>query len=120
MPGKIWYVTGQRPADVWITNLYNNAPTAIDFAITCPSQPKYNNSENAANSYATDVKHKKYDQGFIGTGINFCAAVVDTYGQWSDEGLILITDVINRAAKRLTDPKHGNNLHVSCKYTFQE
>jgi hypothetical protein len=116
--GILGDLPGQRPADVWIPNLYNNEPTAIDFAVTCPTQQKYNNSDNAANTYATEVKHKKYDTGFIGTGINFCAAVVDTYGQWSDEGLNVISDVINRAAKRLiTDPSHYKTIawqQLSC------
>ena len=61
--------------------MYNNTPTAVDFAVTCPLQKRYNNSDNPANTYATEQKHKKYDGGFAGTDIQFCAAVVDTFGQ---------------------------------------
>jgi len=73
----------------------------VDFAVTCPLQKRYNNSDNPANMYA-----------------KFCAAVVDTFGQWSDEGLDLISDVVKRAAKRLiTEPNQFRNVawqQLSC------
>ena len=106
--------------------MYNNTPTAVDFAVTCPYQNRYNNSDDPANTYATEQKHKKYDSGFVGTEVQFCAAVVDTFGQWSDEGLDLISDVVNRAAKRLiAEPNHFrnvacNNYHAPYRSTTQE
>ena len=56
--------------------------------------------------YAKTVKHADYDSGFKGTNILFCAAVVDSFGCWSTEGLDVISEIINRGSKRLiTDPQ---------------
>ena len=71
--------------------MYNNIPCAIDVAITS-TDPE---------TYARDVKHKKYDKGFKDTGIEFIAAVVDTFGLWSSEGESILEEIIRRGAKRL-------------------
>ena len=77
--------------------MFNNSPCAIDVAITSTS----------SETYAKDIKHKKYDEGFKGTDIEFIAAVVDTFGQWSEEGLIILKEIIRRGSKRLiTEPVH--------------
>jgi hypothetical protein len=95
---------GRRPGDVFIPN-WNNSSLAIDIAITCPLKDKYKNHPHPAECYAQEVKHADYDKGFMNTNIVFCAAVVDSFGFWSEEGLSVITEIINRGAKRLiTDP----------------
>jgi hypothetical protein len=95
---------GRRPGDVFIPN-WNNQGLAIDVAVTCPLQDKFKKSTHPAESYAQDVKHADYDKGFINTNIVFCAAVVDSFGYWSVEGLEVLSEIISRGAKRLiTDP----------------
>lgn len=91
---------GRRPGDVFIPN-WNNQGLAIDIAVTCPLQDRFKNSTHPAESYAQNVKHADYDNGFLGTNISFCAAVVDTFGYWSDEGLTILSEIISRGAKRL-------------------
>jgi hypothetical protein len=95
---------GRRPGDIFIP-AWHTSSLAIDLAVTCPLQNKYKNTDNAADHYAKHVKHADYDSGFIDTNIDFCAAVVDSYGSWSGEGLDVVSEIINRGAKRLlTDP----------------
>jgi hypothetical protein len=95
---------GRRPGDVFIPN-WNSSGLAIDIAVTCPLQDKYKNHPHPAESYAQDVKHADYDNGFLNTNITFCAAVVDSFGFWSDEGVSILDEIIHRGAKRLiTEP----------------
>jgi hypothetical protein len=103
--GLLGNAPGRRPGDIYIPS-WHTSSLEIDLAITCPLQNKYKNSEeNAADHYAKHVKHSDYDPGFIGTNIEFCAAVVDSFGSWSTEGLDTIKEIISRGAKRLiTDP----------------
>src|ERR1700679_1762591 len=82
--GLLGDVPGQRPADIFIPNMFNNTPCAIDVAVTSTN----------AEIYARDIKHKKYDDGFKGTGIEFIAAVVDTFGQWSEEGHTILNSYL--------------------------
>ena len=91
--GLLGDAPGRRPGDVFIPN-WNNASLAIDIAITCPLQDKFKNQPHPAESYAKDVKHTDYDKGFIGTNIVFCAAVVDSFGSWSEEGLSVLSEII--------------------------
>jgi len=100
-----------RPADVFIPNLWGEQ-IAVDFAVTCPLQPRYKTDENPANSYAQKQKHKKYDEGFSKTNIHFIAAITETFGGWSDEALDLITEVSRRGAKRLME-KNADYINIS-------
>jgi len=100
--GLIGETPGLRPADVFIPNLWGEQ-IAVDFAVTCPLQSRYKNKENPADIYALEQKHKKYDEGFSNTNINFTAAVVETFGRWSNEAIDLITEVARRGAKKLMD-----------------
>jgi hypothetical protein len=93
---------GQRPADVFIPCLWNQA-VAIDVAITDPSQPKYSKCKNPANDYADKVKHKKYDKGFEGSDIEFIPMVFETTGGINDEGLKILEEIVHRAAVRSGD-----------------
>jgi len=79
-----------------------NSSLAIYVAVTCPLQVKFKNCLNPAEEYAQTVKHADYDPGFANTNIIFCAAVVDTFGRWSEEGLEVLSEIIKRGAKRLT------------------
>ena len=99
--GLLGDVPGQRPADIFIPRLFNGLPTAIDVAVTCPLQERFKNEANPAEKYAEETKHNKYDNGFNGTQIEFVAAVVETFGGWSEEGERTITEIIRRASKRL-------------------
>ena len=89
--GLLGDVPGQRPADIYIPNMFNNSPCAIDVAITSTS----------SETYEKDIKHKKYDKGFKGTDIEFIAAVVDTFGHWSEEGIIILKEIIRKDPKDL-------------------
>jgi hypothetical protein len=102
--GLLGDAPGRRPGDVYLPS-WNNASLAIDVAVTCPLQEKFKNCPNPSEEYARTVKHADYDPGFANTNIIFCAAVVDTFGCWSEEGLEVISEIIRRGAKRLTtDP----------------
>ena len=99
--GLLGDAPGRRPGDVYIPS-WHTSSLAIDVAVTCPIQDKYKNTQdNAADHYAKNIKHADYDTGFIGTDIIFCAAVVDSFGSWSAEGLEVISEIINRGAKRI-------------------
>ena len=99
--GLLGDVPGQRPADIFLPRLFNGLPTAIDVAVTCPLQERFKNDANPAERYAAETKHNKYDNGFVGTNIEFVAAVVETFGGWNEEGEATIREIIRRAAKRL-------------------
>src|SRR5690606_26638973 len=87
-------VPGKRPADILISRLHNGLPTAIDIAV----QERFSSTDNPAEKYALETKHHKYDEGFNGTNIEFCAAVVETFG--NKEGEEVRGEIIRRAAKR--------------------
>jgi len=91
---------GRRPGDVFIPCFRNGAPLAIDVAVTDPLLPQYLEVLSPAESYAENIKHKKYDSGFFGTGIDFCAAVVDSFGWWCSEGLEVLGEIARRGADR--------------------
>ena len=100
--GLLGDAPGQRPADIFIPRLYNGLPSAIDIAVTCPLQDRFINEPNPAEKYAQETKHNKYDKGFDGTQIDFVAAVVETFGGWSKEGEMVVSEIVKRAAKRQT------------------
>jgi hypothetical protein len=104
--GLLGEAPGRRPGDIYIPT-WHTYSLAIDLAVTCPLQNKYKNSQDtAADHYAKNIKHADYNAGFIGTNIEFCAAVVDSFGSWSLEGLEVIAEIISRGAKRLlTNPQ---------------
>jgi len=91
---------GRRPGDVFIPCYNNGAPLAIDVAVTDPLLPEYKNVDCPADDYALKRKHEKYDSGFIGSGVDFCAAVVDAFGWWCPEGVEVIGDLARRGADR--------------------
>jgi len=98
--GLLGDVPGLRPADVFIPNLWDS-PIAIDFAVTCPMQARYNIPSNPVEIYAKQVKHRKYDKEFKKTNILFIAAVADTFGSWTEERERIIAEVARRGAKRM-------------------
>ena len=104
--GLLGDAPGRRPGDIYIP-AWHTSSLAIDLAVTCPLQSKYKSvQDTAADHYAKNVNHADYDVGFIGTNIEFCAAVVDSFGSWSAEGLEVITEIISRGAKRLLSDPH--------------
>jgi hypothetical protein len=106
----------RRPGDVFLPSVYNGRACAVDFAVTCLMQNKYrmlDEDVSVADVYARDVKHGTYDAGFEGTDIQFCAAVVDTFGGWSTEGEELLTLVIGRAACRVA-PHNAGQFRAVC------
>ena len=58
-----------------------------------------------ADHYAAAEKHSKYDEGFVGSGVTFCAVVREIFGGLSTEGMTLFKTVIGRAASRVAP--HG-------------
>jgi hypothetical protein len=74
----------------------------LDIAVTCPLQPLYKDFSCPADLYANDKKHKKYDQGFEGTDIEFIPVVVDAFGHWGSEGTDAIKTILTRGADRLS------------------
>ena len=51
--------------------------------------------------YAVVEKHAKYEEGFVGSGVTFCAVVFEAFGVLSTEGMAIIKTVIGRAASRV-------------------
>ena len=100
--GLLGDTPGLHPADVYLPDLWGS-PAAVDFAITCPLQPRYKNCEEPAEQYAITQKHKKYDSGFEKTNITFIAAVADSFGGWTKEGEEVIIEVARRGARRLLE-----------------
>ena len=54
-----------------------------------------------ADHYAAAEKHSKYDEGFAGSGVTFCAAVLETFSGLSTKSMTLFKTVIGRAASRV-------------------
>src|SRR5207245_1830470 len=81
----------RRPGDVYVPQLFDGKPAALDVAVTCPVQDKYvGGTKVAVEDYALTVKHEKYDKGFEGTNIDFLPIVVDTFGRWGKEALLAL------------------------------
>ena len=51
-----------------------------------------------ADHNAAAEKHFKHDEGLVGSGVTFCAVVLETFGGLSTEGMTLFKTVIGRAA----------------------
>ena len=119
--GLLGDVPGQRPADVFLPNVFDGRACAVDFAVTDPLQPKYEallrEDESAAEYYAAKVKHAKYDSGFMHIDIIFCAAVAETFGGWSAEGEKLLKLVIQRATNRVA-PHNSGSYKALCWQRF--
>jgi len=92
---------GRRPGDIFIPCFKNGTPLAIDVAVTDPLREEYIEVDCPSEAYAIKVKHAKYDNGFIGTGMDFGAAVVDVFGWWCPEGLEIIREIARRGADRI-------------------
>jgi len=92
----------RRPGDVFIPTLFDGKAAALDVAVTCPVQPKYSKGTKiGVEDYAANVKHKSYDDGFLGTDIDFLPVLVDTFGRWGSEALLVLGEIASRGAKRL-------------------
>ena len=115
--GLLGDAPGLRPADVFLPNVFDGRDVAIDFAVTDPLQPSYAKKlkvgESAAEYYAAQYKHAKYDKGFEGTNITFCAAVMDTFGAWCAEGEQIVKLGIQRAASRVA-PHNAGQYKALC------
>jgi len=92
---------GRKPGDVYIPNLFDGKPAALDVAITCPLREIYLKSEKLpADTYADEVKWKTYGEGFIGLNMDFCPVVFDNFGSPGTEGLSVLKEIIKRGAAR--------------------
>ncbi len=104
--GILGDLPGLRPADVYLPTFLNGYPAAMDVAVIDPLQDKYVSGRvRAVEDYAMNVKHHKYDEGFLGSKITFVPCVVDIFNGWCEEGQDLLTDIIRRGADRLSLPR---------------
>ena len=73
---------GQRPGGVFFPNVYNGEGCAADIAVTCLLHDvcaRLADGMSPADHYAAAEKHSKYDVGFVGSGVTFCAVVLETF-----------------------------------------
>ena len=65
--------------------------------------------------YAENIKHKSYDKEFVGLNTDFFPVIVDTYGKWGQEGLIVINELITRGSKQTEIP-----FNTYCPQSWQK
>ena len=76
--------SGKKPADIWVQHLVNNKPTAVDVAITSPTQVNMvKNCQKESFKAAKIViqqKKKKYANTIEKGEIEFIPFVLEAYG----------------------------------------
>ena len=95
----------RRPGDVTIPLWHNGKALAIDLAVICSLAPHHLKEEEPCEAYADNVKHGKYDAGFVDTNFEFCPVVFETLGALNSEGEVLLKKLFRTASN------HQNITH---------
>ena len=74
---------------------------AMDVAITCPLAPHQLRVEEPCESYAENHKHKKYDEGFVGSAFDYCPIIFETLGAVNVEGERMLKKLFRNASSQL-------------------
>ena len=90
----------RRPGDVSIPVWRLNRSLAIDVAVICPVAASHVAQVEPCESYASQRKHNRYDNGFRGTNWDFVAMVFETSGAVNLEGQNILKQLIRFASKR--------------------
>jgi len=90
---------GKRPGDVYLPS-FNGNSWALDIAVTGAVYGTYPYDRDCANTYAKNIKLKKYAEGFAGASTKFVPVVFDSFGGVSTEGGRMIEDIVRECAGR--------------------
>jgi hypothetical protein len=102
-------LTRRRPGDVTVPMWSMGKGLAIDVAVICPVNKSNLKYADPCEWYAEVVKHKKYDDAFVGTNFDFAALVFETSGALNQEGEELLKQLFRFAAVR-----YGERYGVYC------
>ena len=94
----------RRPGDVTLPLWHNGKALAIDVAVVCALAPHHLAEEAPCESYAENVKHPKYDEGFLNTNYDFCPVVFETLGSVNKEGETLLKKIFRTASNHQNIP----------------
>jgi hypothetical protein len=72
--------SGRRPGDVTVPLWCKGKGLAIDVAVTSPFNVHNVSKAEPCESYAEMNKHRKYQQGFVGSDFDFTPMVFETTG----------------------------------------
>ena len=100
---------GKKPADLWLQNLVNNKPTAVDVSITSPTQlsivhDRLKGIFKAAKIVEAQKKYK-YAPTIAKGDIEFIPFVLEAYGGISTEAMKLIRRLASDLRDRTRRPK---------------
>ena len=99
--GILGETEGRRPGDVTFERWTESKGPAIDVAVTSPLASTYVRMTEPCEWYASNRKHKKYDESFRRTAYLFSAVVFETLGAINSEGEEVLKQIFRFAAKRL-------------------
>ena len=99
---------GSKPADIWVQNLFDNKPTAIDVSITSPTQDKIVNHCRkqvfAAAKLVEKQKKEKYAPLIEKGEVCFIPFVAEAYGGISAEAMKFIKRLASDLRDRTRQP----------------
>ena len=71
---------GRRPGDVTIPLWGEGKGLCVDVAVTCPLAQGNLSRDSPCEYFAENLKHRKYDESFVGTNFDFSALVFESTG----------------------------------------